>query len=161
LVWEVQRFMDSFLLLMWIVSLCLGVSFLKARLTGWRRLAAEYRAAEPFQGSRWPLDFLGMGARIPGYGRRVIMGANTQGLWLSVGLFFRVGHPPLFIPWRGLSLVRAEQVRRFTAVQLRARRVPEVPFVLWLAPPQRRWLAAAAGSAWPGPSLLDEGDGPG
>jgi hypothetical protein len=153
--------MDNFILLTWFVSLWVGASFLKACLTGWRRLAAEYRAAERFQGSRWPLDFLGMGVRVPGYGRRIIMGANSQGLWLSAGLLLRVAHPPLFIPWRGLSLVRAEQVHRFTAVQLRARRVPEVPFVLWLAPPQRRWLAAAAGSAWPGPSLLDEDGGPG
>lgn len=76
-------------------------------LTGWRRLANQFQTSTVPPGSWFGLGqaFLGL-ARYQG----VIRGsASPQGLALRVIFPFRVGHPPLLVPWAAIGPVQAEK----------------------------------------------------
>lgn len=72
-------------------------------LGGWRALAARYKTDAPFAG-----NILRMRSAVFGwmtnYNGVLQPGANAQGLYLSVLFFFRVAHPPLFIPWEDIGV---------------------------------------------------------
>ena len=81
---------------------------LSARIGGWNRLSLEYRLHDKFEGFRKPFvsgemlggPFFGLPCN---YGGCLILGSNADGLYVSVILLFRPGHPPLFIPWRDIT----------------------------------------------------------
>jgi hypothetical protein len=82
-----------------------GVSWFFSFITGWQLLASRYRArvgpdVKPLQAVRanWGSPLLG--------GNVYVLAATAQGLYLGVLFPFRIGHPPLLIPWRD---VRAER----------------------------------------------------
>ncbi len=75
----------------------LGIaSVLGAFLEGWPALTAKYRLQSRFEGRRHWLSLARMNY---GFGTLVVVGANGQGLYLAGSLIFRLGHPPVFIPW--------------------------------------------------------------
>ena len=126
----------------WTVSL-----YLVAAASGWRLLAARFRAQGPFTGQRWRLQFARM-RWMSNYNGVLTMGADTTGLFMVPMMVFRIWHPALFIPWTEISVVGARQVLFFTLVELRLGSVERVPFNI--KPELAVRLRAAAGTAWPG-----------
>jgi hypothetical protein len=66
-------------------------------LWGWHWLARQYPEPGPFPGAyqTWRSGMVGLSR----YNHVLHVGANAEGLSLRVMFLFRVGHPPLFIPW--------------------------------------------------------------
>jgi hypothetical protein len=70
-------------------------------LLGWQRLARDYRVVAPPVGPQLRLDQLKVGP--VSYGGIVTATLADEGLALRTSLLFRVGHPPLLIPWQALE----------------------------------------------------------
>ncbi|MDO7845863.1 hypothetical protein Q5H92_05805 [Hymenobacter sp. M29] len=83
---------------------CLVVKMLS--LVGWQRLA-QYRLPRPLG---WPTRTIGR-ATVGGISYKNVLsaGAQAEGLTLEVLFLFRVGHPPLLIPWAAIGPVRTEK----------------------------------------------------
>jgi|LJSS01.1.fsa_nt_gb hypothetical protein len=85
------------------IGLWIGVLHVLAYLSGWKRLAQVYPLTTPLPngGTVVTLPY----ARLKGVGyRRVIRAAEgPTGLVLLLPGLFRIGHPPLFIPWSALE----------------------------------------------------------
>ena len=125
--------------------LWIGVTVLIARLSGWATLADVYRFSEHFNGYRWRFQRAQMRWGMSYNGLTV--GMNEKGLYLSVFFLFRMGHPPLFIPWRDIS-VSVKQGLLGSYMEFRFRRALFVPF--WVTEGLGRGIARLAGDAWPG-----------
>ena len=104
------------------------VSNIIALLTGWRDLALAYRAQEPFSGERFRFRSgrmrMGMG-----YNNMLTVGTNMYGLYLAVFLPFRIGHPPLFIPWSDIS-AEPDKVLWVKMTKLTFAKCPTIPFII-------------------------------
>ena len=67
---------------------------------GWRRLAGRYpAAARPEVTARRVATATSARLGVVNYNGTVHVGVSPEGLHLSVMSIFRVGHPPLLIPW--------------------------------------------------------------
>lgn len=75
----------------------LFVSLLMSYLSGWQGLAKRYRATGDFDGPVWHRQSGQFG--MVGLRNVLHLGANHQGLSLSMMILFRFGYAPLFIPW--------------------------------------------------------------
>jgi hypothetical protein len=64
------------------------------------------------------------------YGGCINVGVNQNGLYLSVVFLFRLGHPPLFIPWPDISKMKKRAFFFFKQVELRFAKCPRIPFVI-------------------------------
>ena len=92
------------LLLLVIISFVLFWGFvvwLISRVSGWQRLARHYRTPTPPKGQpvSQMLAMLGS-ARHRG---TLTLQAAPEGLYLTVMVLFRLGHPPLLIPWSAVK----------------------------------------------------------
>jgi hypothetical protein len=131
---------------LWIVGLgaaawsliCTGL----ARFAGWRSLALEYRAASPFRGRRFHFCSAQFAGWV-GYNGSFTPGADRTGLFVAVWPVFRIGHPPLLVPWSEIE-ISVEKGRWLTVVLLTFARVPSarVRITLRLA---KRLAAESAG----------------
>jgi len=74
-----------------------GLSWLLSRISGWHRLASRYRSTQTIDGETAALRTARIGP--VNYHSCVRFRINTEGLGISVASPFRLGHPPLFIPW--------------------------------------------------------------
>ena len=102
--------------------LWLAVSLVMAYLGGWQTLATYYRAPGPFHGKQW--HFSSASIRLVTYHNCLTLGANTQGVFISVWLPFRFRHAPLFVPWSEIdSVERCSKTVRPT-VRFHFRRTP-------------------------------------
>jgi hypothetical protein len=104
-----------------------GISRLIAAVSGWQLLGQFYRLTMPFNGRQWRFRS-GRMRWATNYNGCLTLGANARGLDLAVMWPFRLGHPPLFIPWSevqtsvlgGLASSDAEwRFRRAPGVRLR------------------------------------------
>lgn len=127
-------------------GLWIGISITLAWIGGWTSLAQVYRLTESFEGDRRWFQSAQMRWRV-NYGSCLIVGANAKGLYLAILFPFRIGHPPLFIPWGDISIRRKEGFL-FNTLEFRFRRAPEIP--LRVSERLGRRLAASAGNWWPG-----------
>ena len=131
-------FMD--LVVLWVV-----VSALVGQLTGWASLARRFRFRGQFAGPTWHWQS-GRMRWLMGYNSSLIVGANTDGLYLATLWLFRIGHPPLLIPWNEISVSGAKLLwARGVRLQLGRER----PVPLWLRDKLADKLRAAAGAVWP------------
>lgn len=106
----------------------IAVSCLLSALGGWWQLARDFRASGDFLGRTWRFQSASMRFGM-GYNGVLSVGADHAGLRLSILFPFRVGHPPLLIPWHELDLYREK--RWFIRVaRFRIRSHPSVPLVL-------------------------------
>lgn len=125
---------------MWIV-----VGLVTSQVSGWASLAQRYRCEEGFSGDR--LRFRSAAMRYGShYGNCLTMGANPQGLFLSMSVPFLAGHPPLFIPWSEIS-VRRGRFLWSKYVELRLGR--ELGIAFRISEGVATSLSAWAGGAWP------------
>ena len=106
-----------------------AICFALSLISGWRSLAEHYKATQPFSGERWHLRSGSMG--LVSYGSCLTLGANTEGIFLSVLFPFRVGHPPLFIPWSEVQSAEHCRWFFFPMVRFQFRKVPSVSFKIY------------------------------
>ncbi|MBK6780540.1 MAG: hypothetical protein IPG75_13350 [Gemmatimonadetes bacterium] len=85
-----------------------AVTSLLAHLTGWPALAAEYPGGEEPQGER--LRGMVYGFRRVNENRVTTLVATPKGLYLTPMRLFRLGRPPVLVPW---NRVRYEAERSF------------------------------------------------
>ena len=112
-----------FFIVLWI-CICQFISI----AGGWRILGRDYRAAAPFDGKK--LWFKSAGMRYwTNYNNCLIVGANTYGLYLAVIAIFRVGHPPLFIPWAEISTEEGSRRLFGDFVKFKFAKQPDVPVI--------------------------------
>jgi hypothetical protein len=116
-----------------------------SHLGGWASLAGQYRCLEPFSGSRWNFQ-CGQFRWFASYNNCLTIGADTRGLFLWVFPLFRVAHPPLFIPWREISVAR-QKVLWIKQVRFRLGHELQIPLTIGDRLAQK--LQSAAGSSWP------------
>lgn len=95
-----QGFPDWFgnLFPIFFIAMWVSISFLLAAMGGWNVLAKHYSARTSFLGELFWFCSGKLGGLV-NYGSCLTLGSNSQGLHLSVLFPFRIGHPPLFIPW--------------------------------------------------------------
>ena len=94
--------------LLFFVGMWCGTSFLLAAMGGWRRLAESFRAGDEPSGRFFFMQSGKVG--LVNYASCLTIYSAPNGFYLSVWLPFRLGHPPLFIPW---SAIRNATTRRF------------------------------------------------
>ncbi|TWU56386.1 hypothetical protein Poly51_22960 [Rubripirellula tenax] len=100
--------------MMWLLMIPFAwvfVSFLLARISGWSRLVKPYSAGEVSDGAfvadesaRFRTATLGAIQ----YHSCVTFGINDTSLRMSMPFLFRLGHPPLVIPWDQIHRVEAD-----------------------------------------------------
>lgn len=103
-----------------------AISFTLSLIGGWFSLSQHYRAKQPFVGERWRMRSGSM--RLVSYGSCLILGSNAEGLFLSVFFLFRIGHPPLFIPWSEVASVEQYRSFFFPMVRFRFKQEPSASF---------------------------------
>ena len=105
-----------------------GILVLISHMSGWRELSENYPSPGMLDGQmfRFQSASLRLGTN---YGGCLNVGVNQMGLHLSLVAFFRIGHPPVFIPWPDIS---TEEKRGFLfrGVELRFARCPSVPLII-------------------------------
>jgi hypothetical protein len=97
------------------------VCLLISMLSGWRLLAGVYRRSEPVVGNRWRFQSAAMQRfrLMPSnYGGCLTVIVNEDGIEVSVMWLFRIGHPPLFIPWSDVSASEETKLFVFRLVRL-------------------------------------------
>ena len=77
-------------------AICLAMAHL-----GWAGLARSYRASDSFDGKKRFFRTAEVGQS--SYRNCLTTGVSARALHLSVLFPFRVGHPPLHIPWEDIS----------------------------------------------------------
>jgi hypothetical protein len=95
---------------------------------GWHELARVYRASGSFSGKRFYFQSAGM-RWATGYNGCLTVGSNLYGLYLSVFLPFRIGHPALLIPWEDIS-AKPQRTGWFPTVRLHLAKCPSIPLVI-------------------------------
>ena len=80
------------------------VCLLLAKFGGWSAMAAEVRATETPRGALSRMQSGKVG--IVRYRHVLTIGVQDDGLYLAVFPLFRAGHPPVFVPWSQVSVIR-------------------------------------------------------
>ena len=119
----IDRYFFLFFLALWF-----GISFLLSIFSGWRQLSRHYRSNGLFGGHRFYFQSAAMRLRAS-YNRVLIVGVNSEGLYLSILFPFRVGHPPLLVPWEDISWTE-KPGRFFGGFKLQFARSPSIPFLI-------------------------------
>jgi len=109
----------SFLFLYIIISFSIS-------LGGWGTLTKQYANRSPFKGKRFFFASCSIGS-FTHYRSRLIMGSNENGLYLAALLPFRIGHPPLFIPWSDI-VVKLKKGVIFSDASFDFSKCPEIIF---------------------------------
>jgi len=87
-----------------------GTCALISILGGWHRLASHYSTTQSASGEEFKFASLSIGTGLfpIRYRNTLWITVGPNGIGLSVIFFFRVLHPPLFIPWSAVEAVRPE-----------------------------------------------------
>jgi hypothetical protein len=85
------------------VGVCTAMSLTLSWASGWRALARRYRTSGEPGGVRFSMQSGRVG--VVDYNRCLTVGVSAEGLYLAMLFFFRVGQPPLLIPWSDLTVV--------------------------------------------------------
>jgi len=106
-------------------TMWLTIGFLIARIGGWGLLAEKYRTDREFpRRKRWMQSAqMRFGTN---YNSVLTLASDSEGIYMRVMSLFRMGHPPLFIPW---AEIQVDEPRRWllwkrVALQLGTEAVP-------------------------------------
>jgi hypothetical protein len=133
-----------------VVFILIGVSLVMAWWSGWALLARRFKAQSTFTGSRrWRQS--GQMRWMAGYWRILIVGANSDGLYLATPPFFPLFHPALFIPWSEVQVSNRSPVV-FAGVGFELGNDLCLP--LYVGGAVVEDLKSAAGAAWPAAKML-------
>jgi hypothetical protein len=120
--------------------------FLVAQMSGWAALGRRFRAAAAFPGETWGLQSARMRWGI-NYNNCLIVGADPTGLYLCMMFIFRLGMPPLLLPWQEITVERRWKGLFFHYVELRLGQDEQIPFRIRESLADK--IKAAAGPNWP------------
>lgn len=84
------------------------------------------------------------------YNNCLTIGASPAGLYMAMPWLFRIGHPPIFIPWNDVTVSRAK-VLFWNIVRFQLGR--ENPITFGFREDLAEQIRHAAGSSWPTESL--------
>jgi len=112
------------------VGIWIFVSILRSYLGGWMNLARSYRVSTrrgstKGVGRMWLFHTAYM-RWLMVYGNALILRSDPRGLRISVLPLFRIGHPPLLIPWNDISVVAGKGLFK-PFVELRFEAAPSIP----------------------------------
>lgn len=85
------------------IALAALVTYGLSHLSGWTALSRRFREGGASNSYQWPSQSIRL--RIAHYNNAVHFGVDGAGLHMAVFLLFRIGHPPLFIPWSEIQVV--------------------------------------------------------
>lgn len=109
--------------LVFFILLWCSVSYGLAFIGGWHALGQHYKLDGDFNGERW---YMRSGSlRLVNYGSCLTFGSGSDGLYLAVLLPFRIGHPPLLVPWRDMSAEPSKWLF-FSTVRLSFKKEPSI-----------------------------------
>ena len=91
------------------IGLWWGVTFLMSKMSGWSTLAEQFRLRDKdsFTGQRKYCRWGKIG--LIGYNNCLKVGVSQEGLYLALMPLFRVGSPPLLIPWMHVSKIETNK----------------------------------------------------
>lgn len=139
--------MEKYIPLLFIPLLWTAVSLFLSRISGWRALAEVYHSDSPFEGKRWRMQNASLRWGV-NYGYCINVGVNHSGIHLCPVFLFRIGHPPLFVPWSDVSTKLEKELFVGQVVRLVFSGKTGIPFRI------RKTLAhkirTAFGTKWPG-----------
>ncbi|MGA2431726.1 MAG: hypothetical protein ABSH13_24745 [Candidatus Acidiferrum sp.] len=127
------------------VGVWIFVCYLTGVLGGWHDLARTYRHPETFDGKQWRFQS-GQMRLLLGMNNALTVGVNSHGLYLAVFVPFRVGYPPLLVPWGDLSVCTGKFLF-WKYFEFRFRQAPHV--YLRLSASLVDKMRVAVGNAWP------------
>jgi hypothetical protein len=132
-------------------GLWISILHLIAAVSGWRALARAYASTRPFRGR----TFGGVNGWVGmmGYGWSLTVGADAEGLHMSVMRPFRPGQPPLLVPWTDLR-VEAGSTFFGPVADLRTSRVPRIRVRLPDRVVRNLARASSGGLEWPVPTSI-------
>jgi hypothetical protein len=87
------------------VGMWSGVCLLLSSLGGWRRLSKSFPATGSPHGTQFYMQTGMVG--VVSYRSTLVIHTTPDGFYLSVVLPFRLGHPPMFIPWSAVRNAKA------------------------------------------------------
>jgi hypothetical protein len=122
-----EKFLTAYLVII-IIFCWIALSILIAKLSGWARLARHYRTGTPRDGVRFRFQSAGMRFGT-NYGGCLTVGVNRMGLYLAVWFLFRIGHPPLLIPWRDITMTERKKFF-IQQVVFQFARCSAIPFII-------------------------------
>lgn len=110
------------------IALWICVCKLLSVFGGWQALSRDYRANSAFDGPKLWLKSVGI-RRWTNYNNCITLGVDKYGLYVSVLPIFRIGHPPLLIPWTDISTEAAARRLLPDLVRFKFAKQPDVPMV--------------------------------
>ena len=120
--------------------------YLLGMISGWVVLSKRFRLKDSFYGESWPFRSARMRYYLH-YGNCLSVGADESGLYLAVFQIFRIGHPPLLIPWAEVTVISGERGLIFKKRELRLGHEESIP--LRISASLVETLRQSAGRAWP------------
>jgi hypothetical protein len=77
-------------------------------LLGWSDLARQHSAFSPATGTRFSGQSITIG-KLGNYNGCITIHTSESGMHLAVFPIFRIGHPPLYLPWSVVRLLKTQQ----------------------------------------------------
>lgn len=110
----------------------LGILYLGSRLSGWHQVAKCYPVFGSYQGKWIGRDLEVMEVRFNNIDSEnaIHVGADRQGLYLSMGIMFRPFHPPIFVPWNditGVGIKEVPWIKKMNLVKFIFELNPDIP----------------------------------
>jgi hypothetical protein len=133
------------LFILMFIGIWLFVCIILSLIGGWQKFGRAYHAGEKIDGQNWSSQS-GSARFGVGYRRCLNISANRNGLYISVLFLFRLGHPPLFIPWADIT-TKQEKYLFSDQVCFRFAKVPDVPFRISARLSDK--IRSTVGEAWP------------
>jgi len=120
--------------------------FVIGLISGWNVLSNRFSFSKgTFHGETWPFRSARM-RFLAHYGNCLSIGADESGLYMSVFPIFRIGHPPLLIPWAEIAVLPGETGLIFKQRTLHLGRQEVIP--LRISASLAETLQRAAGKGW-------------
>jgi hypothetical protein len=137
---------QPYMFLVFFVALWTFVCFIIGLASGWRLLSKRFSCPKgSFHGETWSFRRARM-RFFANYGNCLNFGADQSGLYMSIFPIFRVGHPPLLIPWSEITVVPGETGLVFKQRTLRLGRQEAVS--IRISASLMEHLRQAAGANW-------------
>ena len=125
--WQVAAVLGSTMPLLFVVMITIGI--VVSRIGGWNQLGEKFRCTDPVTGTSWGLQSAEF-RRGVSYGGGLRFTLTDRGLHLTCIPIFRIGHPPVLIPWQEIDAYPYRGKFGTTYVELRFKSVPDVPIYL-------------------------------
>lgn len=121
---KVTQFLIAFTVL-WIL-MCIAISL----WGGWSQLTDRYRGTSSKAEAKWGFESASM-RRMAAYPGCLKFSVGREGLGISILFLFRVGHPPLLIPWTDITAheLEAQVIKK---VRLKFAKESNVPLTISL-----------------------------